>query len=60
MVSLDKRGQELAAKHEYYKSVLIAQDMNHADEPFRVEAYFDANIDGISGDSGIDPYEWTS
>lgn len=58
MVSLDKRGQELAAKHEYYKSMLISADRDRADEPVRVEAYFDANMDEQFEGSGIDPYEW--
>jgi hypothetical protein len=58
MVSLDKRGQALAEKHMYYRDLLIAADMNKADEPFKVEAYFDADMDNQFEGGGIDPYEW--
>jgi hypothetical protein len=58
MVSLDKRGQALAEKHMYYRDLLISHDRDRADEPYRVEAYFDSNMDVDFEGGGIDPYDW--
>ena len=58
MVSLDRRGEALAKKHQYYRDLLISSDSNKADEPFRVEAYFDSNMDEEFEGGGIDPYDW--
>ena len=56
MVSLDTRGRALAEKHQYYRDLLIAADMNMADEEVTVEAYFEDPDDG--DDATVNPYEW--
>jgi hypothetical protein len=56
MVSLDQRGQALAEKAGYYRDLLIAADMNMADEMITVEAYFE----DPQGDdeTTVNPYDW--
>jgi len=56
MVSLDQRGQALAEKAGYYRDLLVAADMNMADEGITVEAYFE-DPQG-EDDATVNPYDW--